>query len=151
MKKVLLCMSVLGLALTSIAQTYEYKIVTTVESIVPAGVGRSRIVEATSKVNVADFTTERVDGKKSKQGNIKRGDAKVDNFKETKLLNFYSGVGINFQNIASNDALVTSKINQLTGEGWELAFALSGVESNAGKNDGKGIYIVRYIFKRAKK
>ena len=33
--------------------------------------------------------------------------------KETKLLNFYSLVGINFQNIASNDAVIGAKINEM--------------------------------------
>jgi hypothetical protein len=36
----------------------------------------------------------------------------------------------------------------LTSEGWELAFVTSGVESDAGTNDGQGIFITRYIFKR---
>jgi len=110
------------------------------------GLGRSRIVETKSNVNVGDFTTERTDGKDSKQGKIDRSDAKVDAFAETKLLNFYSGVGINFQNIASNDAIITSKINELAKEGWRLAFVNSGVESDAGGDDGKGIFITRMIF-----
>ena len=94
------------------------------------------------------FTTERTDGKTSSQRDVKRKDAKVDEFSETKLLNFYSLVGINFQNIASNDALVSSRINTLVQEGWELAFVTSGVESSAGSEDGEGIFITRYIFKR---
>ncbi len=36
-------------------------------------------------------------------------------------------------------------------EGWDLAFVTTGVESDAGKGDGKGIFIRRYIFKRLKK
>lgn len=127
-------------------QTPEYKVITIVESIVPMGLGRSRIVETKSNVNVGEFTTERTDGKDSKQGKIDRSDAKVDAFAETKLLNFYSGVGINFQNIASNDAIITSKINELAKEGWRLAFVNSGVESDAGGDDGKGIFITRMIF-----
>ena len=35
-------------------------------------------------------------------------------------------------------------------EGWELAFVTSAVESDAGKGDGNGIFITRYIFKRNK-
>ena len=66
-------------------------------------------------------------------------------------MNFYSVAGINFKNIASNDALMSSKINTMISEGWDLAFVTSGVESDAGKGDGKGIYITRYIFKRLKK
>jgi hypothetical protein len=36
-------------------------------------------------------------------------------------------------------------------EGWELAFVNSAVESDAGKDDGVGIFITRYVFKRLKK
>jgi hypothetical protein len=77
---------------------------------------------------------------------VKRKDAKVDKFEETKLLNFYSIAGINFQNVASNDALITDKINKLAKEGWRLLFVTSGVESDAGKGDGTGIFITRFIF-----
>lgn len=124
----------------------EYKVVTTVESVVPMGIGRSRIIETTDSLNVKEFTTERTDGRKSRQNEVSRSKAKTDNLKETKLLNFYSAVGINFQNIASNDAMITSKINKLVKAGWELKFVLSGVESDAGKGDGTGIFITRYIF-----
>ncbi|PKQ61268.1 hypothetical protein BZG02_16680 [Labilibaculum filiforme] len=135
--------------LESQAQTFKYKVITSVESIVPMGIGRSRLIEQQDTINAEEFTTERTDGKKSKQGDVKRSDAKVDKFSETKLLNFYSMTGINFQNIASNDALTSSKINQLSADGWELVFVTSGVESDSGKGDRNGIYITRYIFKRA--
>ena len=127
-------------------QAQEMKVITIVESIVPMGIGRSRMVEATSSSDYNLFTTERTDGKDSKQGNVKRKDAKIDGFKETKLLNFYSGVGINFQNVASNDALITSKVNEMLADGWMLQFVTSGVESDAGKDDGKGIFITRLYF-----
>ena len=126
----------------------EYKVITVIESIVPGGLGRSRLIENTSEVDIEQFTTERVDGKKSDQGSVKRKDAKIDELNEAKLLNFYSLAGINFQNIASNDALITSKMNQLANDGWELAFVTSAAESDAGKQDGNGIYITRFVFKR---
>ena len=66
--------------------------------------------------------------------------------KETKLVNFYSMVGINFGNIASNDAVIAAKINDLVKQGWSVAFITSGVESDAGKDDGKGIFITRIFF-----
>ena len=72
----------------------------------------------------------------------------LKDFDETKLLNFYNIGGIRFQNIAANDALITSKINTMIIEGWELAFVTSAVESECGKGDGQGIFITRYIFKR---
>lgn len=147
MKKLSLLILALGLVSVFSAQI-EYKVITTVESIVPMGVGRSRIIENTQDVDSENFTTQRNEGKDSDQGNVKRKDAKIDSFKETKLLNFYSGVGINFQNIASNDALITDKLNQLSEEGWELMTVSSGVESDAGDTDGKGIFITRYIFKK---
>lgn len=126
----------------------EIKVITAVESIVPMGLGRSRIIENTEKLDADAATTVRVDGKDSGQGNVKRKGLKIDSFKETKMLNFYSGVGINFQNIASNDAMLESKINKMLQEGWELFNVVGGVESDSGKDDGKGIFITRYYFKR---
>lgn len=130
------------------AVAQEYKVVTVVESIVPGGLGRSRIIDAKEQVDYKGLTTERTSGGKSEQGDIKRSDVKIDNFGETKLLNFFSIAGINFQNIASNDATITSKINDLSREGWQLVFVTSGVESDAGKTDGEGIFITRLFFKK---
>lgn len=126
----------------------EYKVITIVESIVPMGIGRSRMVESITEMDTADATTERTDGKRSDQGKVRRKDLKIDNFTETKMLNFYSGVGINFQNIASNDAMITARINELSAEGWDLYHMASGVESEAGEGDGNGIYITRLVFRR---
>jgi len=131
-----------------VSAQYEYKIVTSVESIVPMGLGRSRVIENNGQINADDLTTERTAGTDTQQGKVKRGDVKVDEMSETKLLNFYSIAGINFQNIASNDAVLTSKINNLVKEGWELLYVTSAVESDAGKSDGVGIFITRFIFKR---
>ena len=131
------------------AQTYEYKIITTVESIVPAGVGRSRIVEHNVPMDYTTATTIRNKENKFKNNKTKRKALKIESFNETKLLNFYSMVGINFQNIASNDALITSKLNAMAKDGWELFSVAAGVESDAGKQDGHGIFITRYIFRRA--
>ena len=145
--KLILLVAVMGfISFSSLAQ--EYKVVTVVESIVPGGLGRSRLIDSKEAVDYKNFTTERTNGTKSDQGDIKRGDVKIDNFGETKLLNFFSIAGINFQNIASNDAVITSKINDLAKEGWQLMFVTSGVESDAGKQDGEGIFITRMIFKK---
>jgi len=131
------------------AQTYEYKIVTSIESVVPMGVGRSRIISVEEDKNYKEYTTSRSE-ENTKQNKSKRSESKVENFDETKILNFYSAAGINFQNIASNDALLSSKVNTMIEEGWDLAFVTSGVESDAGKGDGTGIFITRFIFKRLK-
>ena len=50
-------------AVSAFAQTIEYKVITTVESIVPGGMGRSRIVENNQEMDYKQFTTTRVDGK----------------------------------------------------------------------------------------
>jgi hypothetical protein len=148
MKKLFfLALLIAGMTLTAAAQT-QYKVITVVESIIPMGIGRSRMIENKTDLNARDFTTERTNGRDSQQGDVDRGDLKVDAFAETKLLNFFSAGGINFQNIASNDALVSSKLNELSEQGWTLAFVTSGVESNAGKDDGEGIFITRYVFKK---
>lgn len=148
MKKILLSAFLLSAFLIDASAQKQYKIITAIESIVPGGIGRSRIIENGTEIDYSQFTTERSDGKDSKQGDIKRSDAKVDQFKETKMLNFYSMTGINFQNVASNDALMTSMLNTLASQGWELVTIVSGVESNAGKGDGDGLFITRYYFKK---
>src|SRR5690606_9869708 len=136
------------LTLSTFSWAQEYRVVTTIESIVPMGIGRSRIIYHKESADYKPLTTSRTNGKKSDQGDVKRDDIKVDNFDETKLLNFYSAAGINFQNVASNDAVISSKLTEMAKEGWQLVFVSSGVESDAGETDGNGIFITRYIFKR---
>ena len=130
------------------SQKFEYKVISSVESIIPMGLGRSRLIENNEEMNYISLTTDRTTGLDTKMGEKRRKDAKIENFKETKLLNFFSGVGINFRNIASNDALITSMLNTLSSEGWELINISSGVESNAGADDGQGVFITRFYFKR---
>jgi hypothetical protein len=139
-----------GMAQTNSQASFpgEFKVVTIVESIVPMGLGRSRIIDSQTQVDASLFTTQRTDGKTSTQKEIDREDIKVDELEETKLLNFFSASGINFQNIASNDAVIASKINSMLVQGWKLAFVTSGVESNAGTEDGQGIFITRLFFSK---
>jgi len=152
MRKTYLFIVALCCVFFSEAQTYEYQVITSVESIIPSGAGRSRLISTNEARNYQDFTSERTDGKKTKDKRNKsdRSEIRVKNFEETKLLNFFNIAGIRFQNIAANDAVITSKINTMSLNGWELAFVTSAVESDAGKDDGKGIFITRYIFKKLK-
>lgn len=147
-KLVVFTVIVLLFSLDTIAQV-EYKVITSVESIVPAGLGRSRIISAEEERDYKEFTSEQTEDDNSRNKS-KRSDIRVKDFEETKLLNFYNLGGIRFQNIAANDAVITSKINTMINEGWELAFVTSAVESDGGKDDGNGIFITRYIFKREK-
>jgi hypothetical protein len=101
--------------------SYEYMAFTTIESIVPGGAGRSRML---------------IDG----------GDGSLD---EQKMKNLYSMMGIKMENIFENDQDVVSKLNDLSNEGWELAFANTGVQSPT-DGDSSGIYCTRYILRRVK-
>lgn len=149
MKNLLLVIALIIVSYIDVNAQVEYKVITSIESIVPNGLGRSRIVSALEDKDYKDYTSVRTDDKKEdKRNKSKRSDIRIKNFEETKLLNFYNIAGIRFQNIAANDALITSKINTMIEEGWELAFVTSAVESDSGKGDGKGIFITRYIFKR---
>ncbi|MEO0573230.1 MAG: hypothetical protein AAF039_16100 [Bacteroidota bacterium] len=146
MKKILLT-AVVGVAALLSASAQEYKVITSVESIVPSGLGRSRLISANEDKNYQEYTSVQTE-EDNTRNKSDRKDIRVKNFEETKLLNFFNLGGIRFQNIAANDALITSKINTMIAEGWELAFVTSAVESAAGKGDSNGIFITRYIFKR---
>ncbi|PHN92000.1 hypothetical protein CSC80_18840 [Maribacter sp. 6B07] len=148
MKKIILLSFVALLGATTItAQAQEYKVITSVESIVPSGLGRSRIIDANSDRDFKEFTSEQTE-EDNTRNKSKRSDIRVKDFEETKLLNFYNVAGIRFQNIAANDALISSKLSDMAQNGWELVFVTSGVEADAGNTDGQGIFITRYIFKR---
>ena len=149
MKKLLLTAVLSVLAFIDVNAQVEYKVVTSVESIVPMGLGRSRIVSANEEKDYKEFTSTQTEDDKTRNKSD-RGEIRVKDFDETKLLNFYNVAGIRFQNIAANDAIISSKINTMIIEGWELAFVTSAVESDSGKGDGQGIFITRYIFKRNK-
>ncbi|TYQ00176.1 hypothetical protein C7447_101786 [Tenacibaculum adriaticum] len=150
MRKSLFILAISLFAFIKTNAQVEYKIITSVESIIPSGSGRSRIISANADRNYKDFTSVQTEDDNTRN-KADRSKIRVKDFEETKLLNFYNLVGIRFQNIAANDAVVTSKINTMAEEGWELAFVTSGVESDGGKDDGQGIFITRYVFKRQKK
>jgi len=91
----------------------------TIESIIPGGLGRSKMI------------TVMPDGAKT----------------EEDLQNFYSMVGINFGNISNNNIAITKKINDLVAQGWEFDKVMTGTQSPS-DNNGQGIFISRYFFKR---
>lgn len=146
MKK-LLFLSLFLLAFVPELSAQTYKVITSVESIVPNGVGRSRIINATEDKDYKEYTSVQTE-EDNTRNKADRSDIRVKNFEETKLLNFYNIGGIRFQNIAANDALITSMINDMVSNGWELVFVTSAVESDSGDKDGTGIFITRYIFRK---
>ena len=148
---------------------YDIEVVTTVESLVPSGTGRSRMFVTKVEVNYLDFTSQQTEAKKDRNKS-KRKDIRLKDYEETMLLNLYNSGGIRVQNIASNDALVTSKINDMMSNGWELFFVGTGVESKmvtlkkqllkmglkmlvtdeSGdmNNDPNGLFMTRYYFRK---
>lgn len=144
-----LALSIAFLTLNAVplAAQYEFTSFTVVESIVPGGVGRSRIVTASESRNHEDF--ESVNGENGRNKSSRK-DIRMKNYEEIKLLNFYSIAGLRFENIAANDALINSKVNEMMADNWELITVNSGVESDAGETDGNGIFITRFYFKRKK-
>jgi hypothetical protein len=73
--------------------------ITTIESVVPGGLGRSRMITA------------------SPTGALE----------EIKMENFFSMAGINFENVRANDKTITDKVQSLTNDGWELVQITPGV------------------------
>ena len=143
---VALLISISGFSQEQQTKKYEVKVITSVESIIPSGLGRSRLISSSEARDYKDFTSDRTED--SGRNKSKRSKIRVKNFEETKLLNFYNIGGIRFQNIAANDAVVSSKLTDMLSQGWDLVFVTSAVESDAGEKDGNGIFITRYIFKR---
>lgn len=146
MKKIIF-IAVITLAASFNMNAQQYKVITSVESIVPNGLGRSRIINALEDKDYKEFTSVQTEDDNTRNKSD-RSEIRVKNFEETKLLNFYNLGGIRFQNIAANDALITSMINDMISNGWDLVFVVSGVESEGGKGDGQGIFITRYIFRK---
>ena len=101
--------------------SYEFQQVSVVESVVAAGVGRSRILSTGSNGKMY----------------------------EEKILNLFSAAGINLGNIHQNDIKVSNKLSNMSAEGWELVDVTTGV-SMYGQENEEGIYITRFLFRRSK-
>lgn len=102
---------------------YEYRTMTTVESLIEGGAGRSKLM------------------------------TNIDKYEEKKMLNMYSLVGINFKNLASNDYQITEELSKLSLEGWELVNVTSAVHSQSQKGTyeevtNSGIFLTRYLLRK---
>jgi hypothetical protein len=93
---------------------YEYMQINVLESVVTGGLGRSRMI-------------------------ITRSNGKAD--EPIDMDNYYSAVGINFKNIASNEEKVVVLLNLLGKEGWEVVSMSSG---------GNQVYFTKYTLKKNK-
>ncbi len=127
----------------------EFTSFTVVESIIPNGLGRSRIINALETRDYKAFTSVRSE-EDNERNKSDREEIRVKNFEETKILNFFNIGGIRFQNIAANDAVINSKVNDMLSQGWEIVSITSAVESVGSKDDSDGIYVTRFYFQRPK-
>ncbi|WP_303310176.1 hypothetical protein [Hymenobacter sp. BT730] len=110
-------------AVAGTAPSYTYMHMTTIESVVAGGLGRSRIL----------FTPE------------------FKGQKEATLENLFSLTGININNVRTNEQAIVQLLNDITSEGWELvqAVPLTQTLQSAGTT-GQGIFLTRYTFRKAK-
>lgn len=69
------------------AHSQQFKVITSVESIVPSGLGRSRIINALEDKDYKEFTSVQTEDDNSRN-KADRSEIRVKNFEETKLLNF---------------------------------------------------------------
>lgn len=129
-------------------EVYEFEIVSVVESLIPGGSGRSRMISKTQNVDYLQSTTVRLNNGKKLKKDKSRSEIRTKTFEETKILNFYNIGGIRFENIATNDGIVKSKLNEMSEQGWELINIAAGVES--ADEVSTAIFITRYYFKRIK-
>jgi hypothetical protein len=91
-----------ALAQAPLVPRYEYMQVTTIESLIAGGAGRSRML-----------VTDR-----------------SGNAQELPMSNVFSLGGINFGNIKENDKAITVKMNELSEQGWELTETTTAANDN---------------------
>jgi hypothetical protein len=124
-KYFLLLVAVIAFIATSYAQDIktaaakQFMQITTVESVLAGGFGRSKMI-----ISNADGTQ-----------------------KETDMENLFSMVGINFKNIKENDDKLVRTIKEYTSNGWQIeqvtSLTLSQNDSGAG-----GIFMTRYLLSK---
>lgn len=100
----------------------NYMQITTLESIIPGGLGRSRMI-------VTDAS-----GKQT----------------ESEMKNFYSMVGINLENIKTNDNTIIKALNEYAKDGWRVVQTTTGTQSPNEQNP-QGIFITRYLMEKSSK
>ena len=127
-------------------KSLEFETVTVIESLIQNGLGRSRMISKTENVDYREATTIRKDDGEKEKSKKSRSEIRTKAFEETKLLNFYNIAGIRFNNIATNDAMIKAKLNEMSAQGWELISIAAGVESADKERDA--IFITRFFFKR---
>jgi len=97
----------------------QFMQITTVESVVAGGLGRSRMI---------------ITGPDGSQ-------------KESDLENLFSLAGINFKNIKENEDKILKTLKSFTDDGWNLDQTTS-LTLSPSDNGGNGIFMTRYLLTR---
>lgn len=98
----------------------QFMQITTVESVVAGGLGRSKMI-----ITNADGSQ-----------------------KETDMENLFSMAGINFKNIRENEDKILRALREYTGNGWKLDQVTSLTLSQNDSGSG-GIFMTRYLLSKA--
>jgi hypothetical protein len=106
------------------ATAYQFLQMTTIESVVPGGLGRSRVL----------FTPE------------------WKGTRETTMENLFSLTGINLGNVRSNEEAIIRYLSEMSNDGWELyqTTPLTQVLNGTGGQSSQGIFMTRYLFRKPK-
>jgi hypothetical protein len=125
MKRILFTLLIsFGIITSAIAQDIKepapkiYMQVTTVESVIGGGLGRSKLIVTNP------------DGSQ----------------KEYEMNNLFSLVGINFKNIKENEVQIIKILKTYTDEGWKLDQVIPLTLSPS--DNGQGIFMTRYLLSR---
>lgn len=105
------------------AGSYQYLQMTTIESVVAGGLGRSRVL----------FTPD------------------FKGTKEAQMENLFSLTGINIKNVQANEETILRYLGEVTADGWELVqtVPLTQTLTSAGSTN-QGIFMTRYLFRKAR-
>ena len=97
---------------------YAYQMITTIESVVPGGFGRSKVSYTPAYKGI----------------------------KEAPMENLFSLTGLNMTNLQKNEETIVAITQQMSGDGFELVQAMPLTSSI----QGSGIFMTRYLFRKAK-
>jgi len=125
MKRILLLLSFLSALFlesnaqeTKVESAKEFMQITTVESVISAGFGRSKML-----ITNPDGTQ-----------------------KENDMNNLFSLTGIHFKNIKENEDQIIKTLKSYTDDGWKLEQVMPLTLSPSG--NGPGIFMTRYLLSR---
>ncbi|RAI92121.1 hypothetical protein [Algoriphagus yeomjeoni] len=96
----------------------------------------------------SEYAAFKTDGSKAKNKELEGRYTKVEKLEEIKLHNIFDGFEVAPKNVAFNDAMISSKINSMVKEGWNLVYVTSAVENDAGDVNLNGILITRLFFSK---